>query len=264
VPLHDAIKAMPFPVIEVHMSNIAAREPWRVALDHLAGGQGHGPGPRLALVHGWPARAGEMAREAGGLNWTPFLRRYCRLLDGVIAACLARWSCWCSATSCCATPSTRHRGLGGAVALALRLAHLHGRRRRPARAHPPRHRHAGRPARPIGKKACLVVAYALMLLMCWMLFNGSLEQTKINWDVTAPSSGASMAWFYSVGLVFASRRRWCCSPTSTGADRPRQRGRPRHRARGAGMTILVFVGSLLAAMAIGIPISFACWCAARR
>jgi len=29
VPLHDAIKAMPFPVVEVHMSNIAARETWR-------------------------------------------------------------------------------------------------------------------------------------------------------------------------------------------------------------------------------------------
>lgn len=29
VPLHDAIKAMPFPVLEVHMSNIAAREAWR-------------------------------------------------------------------------------------------------------------------------------------------------------------------------------------------------------------------------------------------
>jgi 3-dehydroquinate dehydratase-2 len=29
VSLHDAIKAMPFPVIEVHMSNIAAREEWR-------------------------------------------------------------------------------------------------------------------------------------------------------------------------------------------------------------------------------------------
>ena len=29
VPLHDAIKAMPFPVFEVHMSNIAAREAWR-------------------------------------------------------------------------------------------------------------------------------------------------------------------------------------------------------------------------------------------
>ena len=56
---------------------------------------------------------------------------------------------------------------------------------------------------PLGKKACLVLAYALMLLMCWMLFSGSLEQTKINWDVTAPSSGASMAWFYSVGIVFS-------------------------------------------------------------
>ncbi|MES2938715.1 MAG: type II 3-dehydroquinate dehydratase [Pseudomonadota bacterium] len=30
VPLHDAIKAMPFPVLEVHMSNLAARESWRV------------------------------------------------------------------------------------------------------------------------------------------------------------------------------------------------------------------------------------------
>ncbi|MEO7057682.1 MAG: type II 3-dehydroquinate dehydratase [Caldimonas sp.] len=29
VSLHDAIKAMPFPVFEVHMSNIAAREEWR-------------------------------------------------------------------------------------------------------------------------------------------------------------------------------------------------------------------------------------------
>jgi 3-dehydroquinate dehydratase II len=29
VSLHDAIKAMPFPVIEVHMSNRQAREAWR-------------------------------------------------------------------------------------------------------------------------------------------------------------------------------------------------------------------------------------------
>ncbi len=29
VSLHDAIKAMPFPVVEVHLSNIAAREAWR-------------------------------------------------------------------------------------------------------------------------------------------------------------------------------------------------------------------------------------------
>jgi 3-dehydroquinate dehydratase-2 len=29
VSLHDAIKAVPFPVLEVHMTNIAAREAWR-------------------------------------------------------------------------------------------------------------------------------------------------------------------------------------------------------------------------------------------
>ena len=55
---------------------------------------------------------------------------------------------------------------------------------------------------PTGKKVCLVIGYALMLGVCWLLFSGALEQTKINWDVSAPSSGASMAWFYSVGLVF--------------------------------------------------------------
>jgi len=56
---------------------------------------------------------------------------------------------------------------------------------------------------PRGKKACLFISHGLMLLICWMLFRGSLEQTKINWDVSAPSSGASMAWFYSVGIVFS-------------------------------------------------------------
>jgi len=29
VSLHDCIKAMPFPCIETHMSNIATREEWR-------------------------------------------------------------------------------------------------------------------------------------------------------------------------------------------------------------------------------------------
>jgi 3-dehydroquinate dehydratase-2 len=29
VSLHDAIKAMPCPTLEVHLSNVAAREPWR-------------------------------------------------------------------------------------------------------------------------------------------------------------------------------------------------------------------------------------------
>ena len=56
---------------------------------------------------------------------------------------------------------------------------------------------------PFGKKLCLVLGYLLMLMTCWMLFRGALEQTKINWDVAAPSSGASMGWFYAVGIVFS-------------------------------------------------------------
>ena len=54
-----------------------------------------------------------------------------------------------------------------------------------------------------GKKACLIVSLVLMLYVCWLLFSGSLQQTQINWDVTAPSSGASVAIFYVTGVVFA-------------------------------------------------------------
>jgi len=54
-----------------------------------------------------------------------------------------------------------------------------------------------------GKKICLIVSLVLMLYVCWLLFSGSVEQTKINWDVTAPSSGASVAIFYATGIIFA-------------------------------------------------------------
>ena len=132
------------------------------------------------------------------------LRRYCRLLDGLIAACLAAMVVLVfgnvvlryAFNSGIAVSEELSRWLfvwltflGGVVGLR-------------------EHAHLGTDLLvgrlgPGGKKACLVVGYALMLLICAMLFSGSLEQTKINWDVTAPSSGASMAWFYSVGLVFS-------------------------------------------------------------
>jgi len=54
-----------------------------------------------------------------------------------------------------------------------------------------------------GKKACLIVGHLLMLYVTWLLFQGSLAQTKINWDVEAPVSGASMAIFYGAGVFFA-------------------------------------------------------------
>ena len=40
-------------------------------------------------------------------------------------------------------------------------------------------------------------------LIVGLLFKGSLEQTRINWDVTAPTTGWSMAIVSSAGLVFA-------------------------------------------------------------
>lgn len=57
--------------------------------------------------------------------------------------------------------------------------------------------------RPGPRKACLLVGYLLMLGVCWLLFSGALAQTRLNWHVTAPSSGASVAWFYVSGVVFA-------------------------------------------------------------
>ena len=54
-----------------------------------------------------------------------------------------------------------------------------------------------------GRKACLVAGQLLMLYICWLLFKGSLDQVRINWDVAAPVTGMSVAIFYCSGLVFA-------------------------------------------------------------
>ena len=54
-----------------------------------------------------------------------------------------------------------------------------------------------------GKKLCLVVGQLLMLYATWLLFSGALAQVRINADVQAPVSGASMALFYASGVVFA-------------------------------------------------------------
>jgi TRAP-type transport system small permease protein len=56
---------------------------------------------------------------------------------------------------------------------------------------------------PWPTKLCLLASQALMLFVTWLLFVGSLAQARINWDVAAPTSGASMAIFYAAGIVFA-------------------------------------------------------------
>jgi TRAP-type C4-dicarboxylate transport system permease small subunit len=56
---------------------------------------------------------------------------------------------------------------------------------------------------PFARRICLVVSHVLMLFCTWLLFSGALAQARINWDVTAPVSGASVAIFYASGVVFA-------------------------------------------------------------
>ncbi|MCM2296190.1 TRAP transporter small permease [Rhodoferax sp.] len=53
------------------------------------------------------------------------------------------------------------------------------------------------------QKVAVVVGQLLMLWATWLIFSGSLAQTKINWDVQAPVTEYSMAWVYSTGVVFA-------------------------------------------------------------
>ncbi|MEF7613454.1 TRAP transporter small permease [Aquincola sp. MAHUQ-54] len=57
---------------------------------------------------------------------------------------------------------------------------------------------------PRGRRACLVLGQLLMLWVCWLLFSGSLTQTRINADVQAPTTGLSMGLFYASGAVFAA------------------------------------------------------------
>ena len=54
-----------------------------------------------------------------------------------------------------------------------------------------------------GKKVCLIASQILMLFITWLIFKGSLDQARINWDVEAPVTGLSMALFYGAGLVFS-------------------------------------------------------------
>jgi TRAP-type C4-dicarboxylate transport system permease small subunit len=54
-----------------------------------------------------------------------------------------------------------------------------------------------------GKLVCMIVSLLLMLWMCWLIFQGSLEQAKINLGNEAPVTGWSMAIVYASGIVFS-------------------------------------------------------------
>lgn len=57
---------------------------------------------------------------------------------------------------------------------------------------------------PMGKRFCLVSAQLLMLWASWILLRGSWDQTLINLEVEAPTSGLSMAFIYGIGVFFGA------------------------------------------------------------
>jgi TRAP-type C4-dicarboxylate transport system permease small subunit len=55
----------------------------------------------------------------------------------------------------------------------------------------------------LGKRICLIAGQFLMLYITWLVFKGSLDQTRINWDASAPVTGLPLAIVYASGVVFA-------------------------------------------------------------
>jgi TRAP-type C4-dicarboxylate transport system permease small subunit len=53
------------------------------------------------------------------------------------------------------------------------------------------------------RRFCLGLSLLLMLFICYLVFKGAWEQTRINWDTTSAVMEVSMAWFYASGMVFA-------------------------------------------------------------
>lgn len=56
---------------------------------------------------------------------------------------------------------------------------------------------------PLGKKICFALAHLAMLYVCYLVFRGSLEQTRINMDVLAPSTQLPMATVHAAGVAFS-------------------------------------------------------------
>lgn len=54
-----------------------------------------------------------------------------------------------------------------------------------------------------GRKLCLGASLALMLFVCWLIYQGAWEQVKINWDSTSAVMETSMGYFYASGMAFA-------------------------------------------------------------
>ena len=56
----------------------------------------------------------------------------------------------------------------------------------------------------VGRRVCLALSQGVMLYCTWLLLSGAWTQTRLNADVEAPVTGASVGLFYAAGVVFAA------------------------------------------------------------
>lgn len=54
------------------------------------------------------------------------------------------------------------------------------------------------------QRVCLLIGHGLMLWVTWLMFQGSLVQTQINWNVQSTVTGLPTGWLYASGIVFAT------------------------------------------------------------
>jgi TRAP-type C4-dicarboxylate transport system permease small subunit len=54
-----------------------------------------------------------------------------------------------------------------------------------------------------GKQVFFVLSHALMLYVCWLLFEGTWALVQINLSASSAVMEVSMAWFYAPGILLA-------------------------------------------------------------
>lgn len=53
------------------------------------------------------------------------------------------------------------------------------------------------------RKTLLILSTFIMLVLTLLILDGSIEQTSLNIDTSAPATGLSQAWLFGIGVVFA-------------------------------------------------------------
>ena len=91
-----------------------------------------------------------------------------------------------------------------------------------------------------GKKTAFAISNVLMLGCCVLMFYGTLKQHGINATTRSAVTAIPMSWVYGVGYITSLAMGSRDSTLSSGHQ----------------MTVLIFIVSLLAAMALGMPLAF--------